>query len=424
MILLWKDFLQNYRLSGKSIKCGCESKLSVKSSLRSERFANSFTKSLLVLFLLFTPLFSAPKPAADSPLAYLPLLKGKRVAVTANQTSMVGGTHLVDYLLGHDVEVVRIFTPEHGFRGDADAGKAVNSGKDPRTGLPIVSLYGKHKKPTAADLAGVDIVLFDIQDVGVRFYTYLSTLHYVMEAAAEQGKSVIVLDRPNPNGHTIDGPVLEPSQRSFVGMHPVPVIYGMTIGEYAQMINGEGWLRGGRKAALKVVPMGGYDHDLHYSLPVKPSPNLPTARSVALYPSLAFFEGTVFSAGRGTTTPFELYGDPLYGDKGFSFTPRPRSGATQPKHSGKVCYGRDLRSLSIPSIRSGGLDLRYLLDAYSRYADKGRFFLRNGFFDKLAGTTTLRQQVIAGKSEAQIRASWQPALNQFKKIRRKYLLYK
>lgn len=318
-----------------------------------------------------------------------------RLAVVANQTSLVGNTHLVDTLLASDVVVTKIFCPEHGFRGTAEAGAHVDNSIDSKTGIPIVSLYGKNKKPTQEQLADVDYVLFDLQDVGCRFYTYISTLHYVMEACAEAGIPLAVLDRPNPNGHYVDGPVLDTAHyRSFVGMHPVPVVYGMTIGEYAQMINGEGWLKDGIKCNLTVVPMQGYKRDsVGYELPVPPSPNLRNAHAIALYPSLCLFEGTHCGVGRGTGYPFE-----------------------------RVSYGSDtldLRGEEAPSAFS----LRYLMEMYRR-VPKGKFFQKSNFFEKLAGNGDLRKQISSGMSEEEIRATWQPALDEFKKIRVKYLIYK
>ena len=318
-----------------------------------------------------------------------------RLAVVANQTSLVGNTHLVDTLLASDVVVTKIFCPEHGFRGTAEAGAHVDNSIDSKTGIPIVSLYGKNKKPTQEQLADVDYVLFDLQDVGCRFYTYISTLHYVMEACAEAGIPLAVLDRPNPNGHYVDGPVLDTAHyRSFVGMHPVPVVYGMTIGEYAQMINGEGWLKGGIKCNLTVVPMQGYKRDsVGYELPVPPSPNLRNAHAIALYPSLCLFEGTHCGVGRGTGYPFE-----------------------------RVSYGSDtldLRGEEAPSAFS----LQYLMEMYRR-VPKGKFFQKSNFFEKLAGNDDLRKQISSGMSEEEIRATWQPALDEFKKIREKYLIYK
>jgi len=363
-------------------------------------------------------------PGAVQLERYLPLLQNKNIAIVVNHSSLVGKRHLLDVLLEHGIRVQKIFAPEHGFRGEADAGAHIKNSKDRRTGLPIVSLYGKHKKPTKTDLKGIDLILFDIQDVGVRFYTYLSTLHYVMEAGAEQKIPLVVLDRPNPNGHYVDGPVLKKRFRSFVGLDPVPVVYGMSIGEYAAMLNGERWLKHGVQVKLTVIPLLHYRHDSFYSLAVKPSPNLPNDRAVALYPSLAFFEGTRISAGRGTGIPFQLYGAPGYAGKRFTFVPRARAGAKYPKYKGKRCYGIDLSKRSMQSIRGEKhLNLSYLLDAYTHYGDKKDFFLKSRFFDRLAGTDALRKQVERGVSEKEIRKSWKKDLEKFKKIRRKYLLY-
>ncbi|BAF71940.1 conserved hypothetical protein [Sulfurovum sp. NBC37-1] len=384
------------------------------------------TVQIIGICLLFSAALLAGKitPAAERPELYLPLLKGKKVALVVNHSSLAGGIHLVDYLLKHGIKVKKIFVPEHGFRGTADAGAHLGNSRDRSTGLPIVSLYGKHKKPTRKDLKGIDLILFDIQDVGVRFYTYLSTLHYVMEAGAEQRIEVMVLDRPNPNGHYIDGPVLKKKYRSFVGLDPVPVVYGMTIGEYARMLNGERWLKHGVQANLTVIPLKNYTHGSFYSLPVKPSPNLPNDRAVMLYPSLAFFEGTVISAGRGSAKPFQLYGAPKYRVKKFSFVPRSRPGARYPKYKGKRCYGVDLSRVDMgKERRRKRLNLSYLRDAYTKYIDKKHFFLRNGFFDRLAGTDQLREQIISGASEAAIRKSWEKDLRKFRKVRAKYLLY-
>jgi len=378
-------------------------------------------KTTLLLFLIPFSLFANITIGAENFSAYMPSLKGKNVALVVNQSSVVKGEHLVDALLRQKINVTKIFAPEHGFRGKADAGAHVKSGVDTQTGLPIVSLYGKHKKPTRSDLKNIDVLVFDIQDVGVRFYTYLSTLHYIMEAAAENGLEVIVLDRPNPNGGRIDGEVLNMKYKSFVGMHPVPILYGMTIGEYALMINGEGWLKGGRKAKLKVVKLGNYRHDAYYSLAIKPSPNLPNDLSIYLYPSLAFFEGTTFSAGRGTLQQFQIYGSPYYTKKNFSFKPVSREGAKYPKHQNKICYGRDLSGEFLET--NGGINLAYLLDAYKHYPYKKKFFLKSRFIDKLAGSNKLRQQVIAGKSAKQIKQSWQKGLDAFKRVRQNYLLY-
>lgn len=355
---------------------------------------------------------------------YLPQLAGKRVALCGNQTSVVGKTHLVDTLLSRKVNLVKLFCPEHGFRGQAEAGATIASGKDPLTGLPVVSLYGKNKKPTAEQLAGVEVILFDLQDVGCRFYTYISTLHYVMEAAAENGVKVIVLDRPNPNGFYVDGPVLEPQYKSFVGMHPVPVVYGMTIGEYARMINGEKWLANGVQCDLEVVTLDGYTHETRYELPVAPSPNLQNKKAILFYPSLCFFEGTNVSVGRGTDHPFEMYGAPGLLDGDYTFTPHAIPGVSEnPPFKDQECRGELLASVCIDWNAPGSLNLFFLLNAYHNYPDKANFFLKNNFFDKLAGTAVLRQKIIAGATEEEIRASWQPALDKFKSLRAKYLLY-
>ncbi len=348
---------------------------------------------------------------------YLPQLKGKRVGLIVNQTSVVGQTHLVDTLVSRGVDVVTIFAPEHGFRGEADAGAYVKDAKDIRTGLPIVSLYGKNKKPSAEQLKNLDVLVFDIQDVGARFYTYISTMHYVMEAASENNKPVMVLDRPNPNGHYVDGPVLEKAHQSFVGMHPIPIVHGLTVGELAEMINGEKWLEGQRQADLTVVPVANYTHNTAYILPVKPSPNLPNAQAITLYPSLCLFEGTNVSVGRGTPTPFQVIGSPYYTEKDFSFTPESTPGATNPPYKGQACYGMNLTA----PAKAQPFTLAYLLKMYKQSTEKDKFF--NNFFEKLAGTSQLREQIKAGKSEAEIRASWEPALSDYKTLRKQYLLY-
>ena len=356
---------------------------------------------------------------------YLPILKASNgVALVVNQTSSIHQTHLVDSLLKLGVPVRTIFAPEHGFRGKADAGEQVKDGVDKKTGLSIISLYGKNKKPSSTQLEGIDWVVFDIQDVGARFYTYISTMHYVMEACAEQGISFMVLDRPNPNGHYIDGPVLDTKFRSFVGMHPVPVVHGMTVGEYAQMINGEEWLKNGEKVDLKVIYCEGYSHQKTYELPIPPSPNLPNMRSIYLYPSLCFFEGTVMSVGRGTNQQFQIYGHPDAVVGTYTFKPIPMSGARYPKHEGKVCQGHNLTVQDAAAYRQfGGLNLNYLIDAYKHFPAKTSFFLENKFFDKLAGNDKLRKQIISGESAEAIRASWQEELSTFRKIREQYLIY-
>ena len=380
---------------------------------------------LLLWLSLMTLSATVISTGAQNTKAYLSALQNKNIAVVVNPSSTLNHQHLVDFLQSQKINIVKIFAPEHGFRGDADAGEHLKDGVDLKSGLSIISLYGKHKKPTPQDLEGVDIIVFDIQDVGVRFYTYLSTLHYILEAAAENGVKVIVLDRPNPNGGRIDGPLLQKEFRSFVGLHPVPILYDMTIGEYALMINGERWLKGGIKADLEVIPLQNYHHGDFYTLSIKPSPNLPNDLSIALYPSLTFFEGTNFSVGRGTSRQFQLYGAPTYKDKNFSFVPTPQAGAKYPKHQGKRCYGVDLSYLDAHKEHArGSLNLAYLLDAYHQSSDKKGFFLnKGGFFDKLSGSDRLREQIMAGESEAKIRASWQKDLDAFKAIREQYLLY-
>ena len=382
-------------------------------------------KALLsVIFLMFNLYASSIEVGAQQIQKYLPLLKEKNITLVVNHASVVEDKHLVDLLLDHNISVKRIFAPEHGFRGKADAGEHLKNGVDAQSGLPIISLYGEHKKPTSTDLEGIDVVVFDIQDVGVRFYTYLSTLHYIMESAAENGVKVIVLDRPNPNGNRIDGPVMQKEFYSFVGLHPVPILYGMTIGEYALMINGQGWLKGGVNAELEVIELHNYTHHSFYHLPINPSPNLPNDRSISLYPSLALFEGTLISAGRGTQKQFQLYGAPLYKLKKFSFTPRPQEGAKYPKHKNKLCFGVDLSGLDVQKLHQEGMmDLDYLKDAYNNYSDQEEFFLKNGFFERLVGNKTLRQQIIDDVSEQEIRKSWEDELSHFKAIRKKYLLY-
>jgi len=355
---------------------------------------------------------------------YLPILKNKNIALLVNQTSTVVETHLVDVLLEKGISIKKIFAPEHGFRGEADAGEQVKDGKDAKTGIPLISLYGEDKKPTAEHLQGIDIVIFDIQDVGTRFYTYISSMSYVMEACAENNIDFMVLDRPNPNGHYVDGPVLKKKYQSFVGLHQVPVVHGMTVGEYAQMVNNEGWLKGKIKCNLTVIKCENYDHKTFYELPIKPSPNLPNIRSVYLYPSLCFFEGTTASAGRGTNKQFQIYGHPDFKQGDFTFTPKSMPGAKYPKFDGIECNGFDLTTLDLKEFQEmGRLNLRYLMHFYENFENKKDFFLENKFFDKLAGNSTLRWQIINGKSEEEIRNSWQKDLVAFKKIRGEYLLY-
>ena len=351
---------------------------------------------------------------------YLPLLQGKSVGVVANQTSIVGKTHLVDTLLAYSINVSKIFTPEHGFRGTADAGAKVNNGKDGKTGLPIASLYGKTKKPTTEMLQDIDIILFDLQDVGVRFYTYISTMSYVMEAAAENHTPVIVLDRPNPNVFFVDGPVLKPENKSFVGMHPVPVVYGMTIGEYAKMVNGEGWLKDGVRCDLTVIPINNYSRNAIYELPVRPSPNLPNWESVYLYPTLCFFEGTIVSIGRGTDTPFQVYGHPNMRGS-YTFTPQSTTGATKPLLEGQRCRGENLVEFAHDyTYNTNQLHIEWFIEAYQQLKDNGFF---NNYFVKLSGDQQLQRDIEKGKSADDIRASWNKDLEAFKAIRAKYLLY-
>lgn len=364
--------------------------------------------------------------AAEQTQEYLPLLRDRKVGVVTNQTGIIptedGNIHLVDKLIEEGIDVVRIFSPEHGFRGKADAGEHVKDGRDAKTNLPIVSLYGDNKKPKAHQISDLDVILFDIQDVGVRFYTYISTLHYVMEAAAENQKEVIVLDRPNPNAHYIDGPILEPSQKTFVGMHPVPIVYGMTIGEYARMINGEKWLKNGVQADLSVIPLQNYTHETEYVLPVKPSPNLPNTQSINLYPSMCFFEGANVSEGRGTDKQFQVYGSPYLKDMPYQFTPKPNEGAKNPQYNGELCYGEDLSQIAPLS----DINLEWLLKAYKQNT-KQPFFTKNSgayWLDKLAGTSDLRHQIEKGWTQDQIKATWQEGLENFKKVRAKYLIYK
>jgi uncharacterized protein YbbC (DUF1343 family) len=353
---------------------------------------------------------------------YLPLLKDKKVGIVTNQTGIIRGSNnatvsIVDHLISNKIAVHKIFAPEHGFRGTADAGEHIVDGKDTKTGLPIISLYGNNKKPKPEQLAGIDVMVFDLQDVGARFYTYISSLHYIMEACAEKNIPLFVMDRPNPNGAIVDGPMLEKEYTSFVGMHPIPLLHGMTIGEYARMINGEKWLKNGVQCDFKVIHCLNYKRDMPYELPVKPSPNLPNAQAVNLYASLCLFEGTNVSVGRGTEKQFQIYGSPFLPKSDFSFTPIPNFGAKEPVYKDQLCYGEDLTQ--IEKVKQ--LELKWLLKAYNSTSDKSKFF--NEFFTKLAGTKKLQQQIESGVSENEIRKSWEKGLQDFKKMREKYLIY-
>lgn len=353
---------------------------------------------------------------------FLPDLRGKRVALVVNNTSLVGTTHLVDTLLRLRVNIRKIFAPEHGFRGEAANGEHVANGIDTRTQLYIVSLYGSNKKPTPEQLSDVDVLIFDIQDVGARFFTYISTMHYLMEACAENGKTLIVLDRPNPNGDYVDGPLMQKPFRSFVGLHPIPIVHGLTVGELAMMINGEKWLEGQKQCPLKVIKNANYTHQTPYQVPVRPSPNLPNDLAIRLYPSICLFEGTQISLGRGTDLPFLVIGapDPAFGS--YTFTPRSRQESKYPPQQNQLCYGRNLSGDST-HLSEKKFTLSYLLDFYQKAPDKRTFFLANHFFDKLAGTDAMRQQIESGMTEAQIRATWQADLAAYRRIRARYLLY-
>lgn len=364
---------------------------------------------------------------ADQTAAYLPYLKGKNVAMVINQSSVIGSKLVsdIDTLPKLGIKIKKIFGPEHGFRGNASDGAKIDDAVDAKTGIPAVSLYGKHNKPTPEELKGIDVVIFDIQDVGARFYTYFATLHHVMEACAENNVEVMILDRPNPNGYFVDGPILDTAFRSGIGMHPVPVTHGMTPAEYAQMINGESWLKNKVKCRLKIIPMLNYTHQSSYVLPIHPSPNLSTQQSVLLYPSICFFEGTSLSLGRGTSFPFQVIGGPLLKDQySFSFTPVSIPGVSDnPPLKGQLCYGLDLRNYDTRNLKTGGkLNLSWLLDLYRTYPDKAHFFIP--YFTKLAGSKELQKQIEAGKTEQEIRASWEPGLSAYKKMRLKYVIYK
>ncbi|TGV02545.1 exo-beta-N-acetylmuramidase NamZ family protein [Flavivirga rizhaonensis] len=416
------------------IMISCASKAKSKISLKNEISYTKKNDSVIIV-------------GANQTDKYLSFLNGKRVGIVANQTSVIFKkekikvmdidpetnersvehvvekdtmTHLVDSLMSLKIDIKKVFSPEHGFRGRVDAGELVKDGIDTKTNLPIVSLYGKNKKPTKEQLEGLDVVVFDIQDVGVRFYTYISTLHYIMEACSEQGIPVLVLDRPNPNGHYVDGPTLEIKNKSFLGMHPIPLVHGMTIGEYAQMINGEKWLKNGEQCGLTVITIKNYTHDTFYSLPLRPSPNLPNDQAIKLYPSLGLFEGTNVNAGRGTEFQFQRFGAPFIDKTAliFSYTPVANFGAKYPKHKGVVCYGKDLKNEEL----NGFMTLKWVIEAYQNSTDKSMFFNTNNF-TKHAGTDKLQKQIEAGLSETEIKATWQDALESFRETRSKYLIY-
>ena len=387
-------------------------------------------KKLIIILSVFAFQFSVilaakrqPVPGAFQINEYRNLIEGRTLAIVANQTSTVGQNHLVDNLAGMGMDIKVIFAPEHGFREMASAGEVIKDGKDPVTGIPIISLYGDRKKPTPEDLRGIDIVIFDIQDVGVRFYTYISTLHYVMEACGENKVKLLILDRPNPNGHYFDGNIADTAHRSFVAMDPVPIVHGLTVGEYALMLNGEKWLKNGVSCDVTVIKCKNYTHKTRYELPVKPSPNLPNQTSVWLYPSICFFEGTNVSLGRGTAFPFQVYGSPKLPDTGFSFTPESTPGSVNPILKGEKCYGVDLRdAIKKKLVPSDRINFDWLINAYKRYPDKDKFF--TSYFDVLATGPELREQIISGMTTEQIRETWKAGLEKFGRIREKYLLYK
>lgn len=389
---------------------------------------NNISQLLLVLLAVVFVSCQEQQPVAQMTTgaqrteAYIPYLMGKKVGVMANQTSRIGLVSLVDTLVSLGIDVKKIYCPEHGFRGDASDGELIANGKDTKTGLPIISVYSTNRKPTPKDLEGIDILVFDIQDVGMRFYTYISTLHYVMEACAENNIEVMVLDRPNPHGYYTDGPILDTAYRSFVGMHPVPVVHGMTIAEYAQMINGERWLANGIQCKLKTITCANYTHDSLYQLPVRPSPNLPNMTAIYLYPSLCFFEGTVISLGRGTDFPFQVYGHPLLTKMSFSFTPLSRQESVNPPLINQLCHGVDLRNYNTDSlVHTRRINLGWVLSVYALFPDKENFF--RPYFDTLAGSDQLRNQIITGMSETDIRNTWEEGLATYRVMRRKYLLY-
>ena len=382
---------------------------------------NTFLFWLLVFSFSFSTSQKIVLPGAEQKQKYLPKLTGKKVGVVAHQASLLYSNfrtkHLVDVLLENGIQVHSLFAPEHGFRGTRDAGEKVMTMQDSKTGLKIISLYGKKRKPTKEQFQELEIMIFDLQDVGVRFYTYLSTLHYVMEGCAENKIPLIILDRPNPNAHYVDGPVLEEAYSSFVGMHPVPIVYGMTIGEYAKMINGEGWLNGGIRTDLTIIPVENYTHNSRYVLPKRPSPNLPNAQAIALYPSLCLLEPTVISVGRGTENQFQIYGHPKLPKSDFTFTPSPNFGSKNPKHKNIICFGKDLTKVPKPQQ----IELKWLINAYKNFPEHEAFFL-NGF-NRIAGNKNLKEQLISRLSEIEIKESWRVELEKFKKIRKKYLIY-
>ena len=383
------------------------------------------TIKLIILFLFPIVGKTQINTGANQTEKYLPLLKDKNIAIVANQTSVIGTTHLVDSLVSLGINIKKVFAPEHGFRGTADAGEKVADGKDKQTGISIISLYGrKNRKPSKEKLANINLVIFDIQDVGARFYTYISTMHYVMEACAENNIPLLLLDRPNPNGFYVDGPVLNPAQKSFIGMHPVPIVHGMTIAEYAQMINGEKWLTNGIQCELKIIECENYTHKDKYQLPIAPSPNLPNMTSIYLYPSLCLFEGTNVSVGRGTSTPFQIFGSPYIPKTDFSFIPHPTFGAKHPKYENITCNGYDLTTFGnnfMPDL--GELYLHWLTSMYHQTSDKSTFFRKDGFFYLLTGNKKIKQMIIEGKTVKEIRKSWESELEDFKKIRKQYLIY-
>jgi uncharacterized protein YbbC (DUF1343 family) len=390
------------------------------------RLKNSSTKSTF-LFLLIALSYSSSMsqkrifPGALLQDQYIPILTEKKVGVVAHQASLISknnsSQHLVDFLLDNNIDINSVFAPEHGFRGTADAGENVKDQIDPKTGIQIISLHGINKKPKVEQLNGIEIMVFDLQDVGVRLFTYLSTLHYVMEACAENNVPLIILDRPNPNLHYVDGPVMEEAYTSFLGMHPVPIVYGMTIGEYAKMINGEGWLKEGILCKLSVIPVKNYNRKSTYELSVRPSPNLPNPQAISLYPSLCLLEPTVISVGRGTDFQFQIYGHPKLPKNDFTFTPLPNFGAKNPKLEDHLCYGKNLTQV----LRPDQLELKWLMDAYENFPKSNTFFLKG--FNRIAGNSSLKEQLISGVSEIEIRKSWKPKLEVFKKIRERYLIY-